>query len=113
MVLWAYARCGFDPGPEAMARVETACARFVREMQPDELTQYLWASASLRYRPNAAFLAAAERRAARAPRRGGAAAPPPPRRAVPPRGHAPRAARRARGERFGDGERRVGEDSRR
>ena len=69
MVLWAYARCGFDPGPEAMARVERAGARFVRAMQPDELTQYLWASASLRYRPNAVFLAAAERRAERAPAR--------------------------------------------
>ena len=69
MVLWAYARCGFDPGPEAMARVETACVCHVSSMQPDELTQYLWASASLRYRPNAAFLAAAERRAERAPAR--------------------------------------------
>jgi hypothetical protein len=67
MVLWAYARCGFDPGPEAMALVEKACLSHVREMQPDELTQYLWASASLRYRPNASFLAAAERRAERAP----------------------------------------------
>ena len=69
MVLWAYARCGFDPGPEAMARVEKACLSFVCEMQPDELTQYLWASASLRYRPNASFLAAAERRAELAPAR--------------------------------------------
>ena len=74
MVLWAYARCGFDPGPETMARVETACACHVSSMQPDELTQYLWASASLRYRPNAAFLAAAERRAERAPARFGAEA---------------------------------------
>ena len=52
-----------------MARVETACVCHVSSMQPDELTQYLWASASLRYRPNAAFLAAAERRAERAPAR--------------------------------------------
>ena len=74
MVLWAYARCGFDPGPEAMARVETACVCHVSSMQPDELTQYLWASASLRYRPNAAFLAAAESRAERAPARFGAEA---------------------------------------
>ena len=74
MVLWAYARCGFDPGPETMARVETACVCHVSSMQPDELTQYLWASASLRYRPNAAFLAAAERRAERAPARFGAEA---------------------------------------
>ena len=73
MVLWAYARCGFDPGPEAMARVETACVCHVSSMQPDELTQYLWASASLRYRPYAAFLAAAEPRR-RAPARFGAEA---------------------------------------
>ena len=54
-----------------MARVETACVCHVSSMQPDELTQYLWASAPLRYRPNAARRRRERAGAAGALRRGG------------------------------------------
>ena len=65
MVLWSYARCGFDPGARAIASLEKAAARVVGSMEPDQLTQYLWANTTLRYRPSASFVAAAERAARR------------------------------------------------
>ena len=48
---WAYARRDFDPGAEAMAGMEAAAMALVDTFQPDELTHYVWAAASLRYRP--------------------------------------------------------------
>ena len=69
MVLWAYAKFGFDPGAESMSNLESACLKVVDQMQPDQLTQYLWASASLRYRPRFCFLRKYEARAQSAPAR--------------------------------------------
>ena len=50
-----------------MAGMENAALDLVETFQPDELTQYMWAVASLRYRPTGAFFAAAERRIADCP----------------------------------------------
>ena len=69
MVLWAYAKCGFDPGPDSMKKFERACRLVIPKMQPDELTQYVWACASLRYRPSFSFLQVYESRAESAPAR--------------------------------------------
>jgi hypothetical protein len=54
--VWAYARCEFDPGPDAMASYEAAALNLVDVFYPDQLTHYLWAGTCLRYRPTPIFL---------------------------------------------------------
>ena len=56
MVLWAFTRCGYDPGADAMARFEKAMRPKTDHLAPDEITQYLWATAVLKYRPSESAL---------------------------------------------------------
>lgn len=69
MVLWAFTRCSYDPGADAMARFERAMRPMTDNLAPDEVTQYLWASAVLKYRPTEGALRGFETRIVDCPSR--------------------------------------------